>query len=69
MKENKFREYKKLIIGTTHELESVVDKLKEVQKMKYKFIAEKELLTKEQEEEILKYENVAIECLDYISSL
>lgn len=69
MKENKFREYKKLIIGTTHELESVVDKLKEVQKMKYEFIAEKELLTKEQGEEILKYENVAIECLDYISSL
>ena len=32
MKENKFREYKKLIIGTTHELESVIAKLKEVQK-------------------------------------
>lgn len=27
------------------------------------------ILTKEQGEEILKYENVAIECLDYISSL
>ena len=33
MKENKFREYKKLIIGTTHELTSVVSKLKEIEKM------------------------------------
>ena len=37
MKENKFREYKKLIIGTTHE--------------------------------IMEYESIAKECLDYISSL
>lgn len=68
MKENKFREYKKLIIGTTHELESVIAKLKEVQKMQYEFIAEEELLTKEQEE-IMEYESIAKECLDYISSL
>lgn len=69
MKENKFREYKKLIIGTTHELESVIAKLKEVQKMQYEFIAEEELLTKEQEEEVVEYESIAKECLDYISSL
>ena len=69
MKENKFREYKKLIIDTTHELESVIAKLKEVQKMQYDFIAEEELLTKEQEEEIMEYESIAKECLDYMSSL
>lgn len=60
---------KKLIIGTTHELESVIAKLKEVQKMQYEFVAEEELLTKEQEEEIMEYESIAKECLDYISSL
>ena len=69
MKENKFREYKKIIIDTTHELESVIAKLKEVQKMQYEFIAEEELLTNEQEEEIMEYESIAKECLDYMSSL
>jgi hypothetical protein len=69
MKENKFREYKKLIIGTTHELTSVVSKLKEIEKMKYEFIAEKELLTKEQKEELVEYENITRECFDYIDSL
>lgn len=37
--------------------------------MQYEFIAEEELLTKEQEEEIMEYESIAKECLDYISSL
>lgn len=69
MKEIKFREYKKLVIGTTHELESVVNKLKEIEKMKYEFIAEKEILTKEQKEELVEYENITRECLDYIDSL
>lgn len=69
MKENKFRAYKKLVIGTTHELTSVVSKLKEIEKMKYEFIAEKEFLTKEQEEELVEYENITSKCLDYIESL
>lgn len=69
MNEIKFREYKKLIIGTTHELESVVNKLKETQRMKYDFIAEKEVLTKEQQEELIEYEEIARRFLDYIESI
>ena len=69
MNDIKFREYKKLVIGTTHELTSVVSKIKEVEKMKYKFIAEKELLTKEQEKELVEYEDISRECLDYIESI
>lgn len=62
-----FREYKKLAIGLTHEMEDVKDKFEKIMNMKKDFEKSKLEMTDEQINEIKEYEDRLQECIEYFN--
>lgn len=62
-----FREYKKLVIGLTHEMEGAKEKFENIIELKENFIKSKLDMSEEQINEIKEYENRLQSCIDYFS--